>query len=257
MSDRLFPPDGHKMTKIINGEEVPCIAWSNTKAPLFTNGIYTASSGKEARVAFETFPRWRFTWMFNALWDSDDGPYDQTLTSMNSLSAPQPFYPNTLNPTYTPPANHIAGMGDMVDAVLGFFMLHRGSFESFLIQDTQDWQLVDQPIHPPGGAKGTPNERMQVIRTVGNLFIHPIYDLDNPSNLVLKENGTPIPAGQWTLENNGVIKFTTARTPGSSITITGKYYYRVRFEEDEFELEEVREKLWRTQEISMVSVKPL
>jgi uncharacterized protein (TIGR02217 family) len=196
-------------------------SWSNSKYPEFSTKVHRASSFRESRIAEVVFPVWHFTVRFPVLYDD-------------------------------------ATLGRQLDAILGFYTLHKGSFETFLFQDTHDKTLTDQPIATWDGS-GT-NPQFQIVRTMGSLNVEPIYEIKDggtpgAGGLVVKvDPGTgPVVNTNWT-ENNGIITFTSS--PVGLITVSCDFYYRVRFDENEYTVTQLLPKVWRSGEIKLISVKP-
>lgn len=115
-------------------------------------------------------------------------------------------------------------------ALLGFFNLRRGRFDSFLFEDANDKSVVAQSF---GTGNGTQTV-FQLVRTLGG-FTEPCENINGTPSIYL--NGV-LQASGYTISSTGVVTFSAAPANTVAITWTGSYYWRVRFEQDSSEFEE-------------------
>jgi hypothetical protein len=59
----------------------------------------------------------------------------------------------------------------------------------------------------------------------------------------------------YTISSSGVVTFTVAPAAGAALTWTGNYYWRVRFDMDQAELNNFLYQLWEAKKVTLVSVK--
>ena len=112
----------------------------------------------------------------------------------------------------------------------GFFNLRRGRFDSFLFEDENDRAVVNQSIGTGTGSQTT----FQLVRVLGG-FTEPCENIKGTPSIYL--NGILQSSG-YTISATGVVTFSSAPSSGVSVTWTGDYYWRVRFEQDSSEFEE-------------------
>lgn len=132
--------------------------------------------------------------------------------------------------------------------LLGFFNARAGSYDSFLFSDPDDRAVTAQPFGVGDGV----SKQWQLVRTLGGA-VEPVYALDGAAQIY--RGGALVTSGV-TVTDTGAVTFSTAPAAGVGLTWTGAYYWRVRFESDELELEKFLADFWRTQQIKLITVKP-
>jgi len=115
------------MSNAIFPSNLPGITWDNSKSPIFSTIVRTATSGKELRAAFYSYPLWDFHLSYDVLRDSIVGGINELKT------------------------------------IVGFFLARQGKFDSFLFTDPSDNAVVDQQI----GIGNASNTLFQLIRDYG------------------------------------------------------------------------------------------
>lgn len=93
MSDAVFPT-------------LPGLAWDVKKTPIFNTQVQKATSGRELRVGFYSYPLWKFSLAYNVL------KADTVTAELQQL--------------------------------MGFFLERQGQFDSFLYSDPTDHQVTGQ-----------------------------------------------------------------------------------------------------------------
>lgn len=197
------------------------LAWNNRRSQEFATMQQRAVSGRRVAVAQRLYPIRRWKWTFKKLEASGSG------------------YANQFR------------------AVMSFFLFHRGSYESFLIEDTEDNQLTDQVIALTEAGR----TEYQIVRGYGtgttSAYYEPITEIKNPNSAVVKINdGTPLtyPAGFSIDAHTGVLTLVTPPgITGHTIKVTTPFYYRAHFANDESEQEQFLMTLWRWENIEMLS----
>lgn len=71
----------------------------------------------------------------------------------------------------------------------------------------------------------------------------------------LYSNGTLISASTYSIGATGIVTFSTLPTVGNTLTWSGNFYYRCRFDEDEYDFKKFMKGLWSVDKISFHSVK--
>jgi uncharacterized protein (TIGR02217 family) len=185
------------------------LAWGVIKQPQYKTTIQKAVSGRELRLAFMLYPMYTFKLQYNVLRDD---------RSTNNTSAPK----------------------DELKKLLKFFLARRGSFDSFLFTDPTDCAVTQQVF----GAGNGVDKTFQLVRAYGVLgdgFVEPVENLNGAAQIyvngVLQESG-------YNISSTGAVTFTVAPALGVSLTWTGQYYFRVRFEMDSAEFNNFMYDLW-------------
>lgn len=215
---------------------LPGLEWKTKRAPTFKTLVHEAVSGRETRVGLWAYPRYRWTLSYEFLRSDTVNAEWQTLMS--------------------------------------FFLERKGSYDSFLFQDPDDYTVTGQLI---GYGDGTTTQ-YSVVRTIGS-YTEPCPDImgipmiyvdgiiqgvnalvDGSGNYVVDGDGNVItdgttPTSQWTISTAGVITFSQPPPVGAPITADFSYYWRVRFVEDEAEFEYFMYKFWAAKKIELIGLK--
>ncbi len=136
-----------------------------------------------------------------------------------------------------------------LEKLAGFFNERRGSFDSFLYEDPTDNKVTDQLI----GNVVQGVTRYQLVRNYGG-FTEPVLAVKGTPTV--KVGGVALTYGRdFAVDNNGVLVLNTPQTPGSPITWTGGFYFRVRFTSDAVDFENFIGHLWNAKKIEFTSLK--
>lgn len=135
--------------------------------------------------------------------------------------------------------------GDL-ETLLGFFSNQGGSFNDFLYLDDVDNTCTNQGF---GIGDGT-TKAFRLKRTLPN-FLEPICGIVQTPTIMI--NGVATTA--FTFDCNGNITFNSAPPLNSILTWTGQYYFRVRFQEDNIELQRTWQGLWENIVVKLITVK--
>lgn len=136
-----------------------------------------------------------------------------------------------------------------LEKLAGFFNERRGSFDSFLYEDPADNKVTDQLI----GNVVQGVTRYQLVRNYGG-FTEPVLAVKGTPTV--KVGGVALTYGRdFSIDNNGVLVLNTPQTPGSPITWTGSFYFRVRFTSDTVDFENFIGHLWSAKKIEFTSLK--
>lgn len=119
----------------------------------------------------------------------------------------------------------------------------RGMWDSFLYTDPWSNTAAQQSIGTGTGAQTT----FQLLDIEG----FPIYDLNGATTLYV--NGTPTTPSS--ISPTGLVTFSAAPASGATVTWSGGYYRRVRFDMDEFEMTQLLNLCWGSGTIKLISVK--
>jgi uncharacterized protein (TIGR02217 family) len=134
--------------------------------------------------------------------------------------------------------------------LLGFYNARKGSYDDWFFTDPDDYAAGGSVFGTGDGSTKT----FQLARTLG-ASSEPVYDLNGAPAIsvagVLKS--TP---GDYTVGSSGLVTFVSAPANGASLTWTGSFYWRCRFEADELEFTKFMHKLWEAREVSFKTVLP-
>lgn len=117
--------------------ELAGLTWNTTKRPRWSTKVAPHESGKEFRTALWQYPRWDFVLSYDYL--------------------------------YNDPANALTSLTDL----MGFFMLRKGSSESFLFKDATDYRSQGGVIATGDGATTS----FTMIRSIGS-YSEPVGLMD-------------------------------------------------------------------------------
>lgn len=132
--------------------------------------------------------------------------------------------------------------------LVNFFLTRQGKFDSFLFDDQSDNAVTDQLFGVGNGS----SVAFQLSRTfAANGFAEFIYNLNGAP--VIKDNGVTRTAGVDYNIVNGLVTFTTPPANSHSLTWTGGYYWRARFDVDAAEFTQFVNQFW-SGSITLVSI---
>jgi len=202
------------------------LGWSVQRKPMWSTQIQTNVSGKEARQARWTYPRYEWTLKFDFLRQT---PTNQDLASL-----------------------------------LGFFNARQGQFDSFLYQDAADYQAVAQQFGTGNGSQtiwqlvrtfGGFVEPVLAPKNDGSLLI--------PGPVTVA--GTPTVAynvSSWGADGSlnagatqGQIRFNSAPANGAALIATFDFYWGCRFVDPEITFENFMHQLWAADGVKFISLK--
>ena len=135
--------------------------------------------------------------------------------------------------------------GDL-ETLQGFYNSVGGAFDDFLFLDDVENSVTNQAFGVGDGI----TKQFQLVRSLPNA-VEPVRGIiDVP---VIKINGVATTA--FTFDNYGLINFAAPLASGVIPTFSGKFYFRVRFQEDSIELTRTWEGLWEDITVKMITVK--
>ena len=130
-----------------------------------------------------------------------------------------------------------------------FFNSMQGQYINFLFLDPTD-NYVTAGQFGVGNGSATAFQLQRAI----NSWYEPIYAAYLPAiyvNGALKTLGT-----DYTLGTNGIVNFVSAPANAAVLTWTGYFYYFCRFEQDDFRLAQIVQKLWSNDGLKIISCIP-
>jgi uncharacterized protein (TIGR02217 family) len=194
------------------------ITYPQDRTPIWDTMVQPNVSGKEMRLAQETYPRYQWDLAFSAL---RQGTVGQT--------------------NYTE-----------LDTLLGFFNSRQGSFDSFLFTDPKYNSISGQQIGIGDGVTA-----VFQLTQAQNGFIEPVL-APNVVQHVFNNgvDGGGWVVGLWGTSSAGQIIYTGAvPTMGNPITASFSYYWPCRFLDDKFPLSQFNANMYEVKKLSIISVK--
>ncbi len=199
--------------------ELPGLEWDLTKTPMFNTKIMQSVNGRELRASYQAVPKYQISMSFAFLRESKGRKELQQLE--------------------------------------GFFLERRGSFDSFLFKMPEDhvfecaftgdgvtstFQLYKQINTTQIPLQHTQAEQSEDPLMWDEVASKPMWSEPNDQMWVL----------QFGITTNGLLQMPIPLAAGESITITGTYYYRCRFADDEQQYTNFMSKLWKAGKVEMV-----
>lgn len=193
--------------------------WSvnKTKTPLWKTNIYEAESGVETRIQKWSFPRYKMALTFNFMTDNK-------IQSINLTK------------------------GDL-ERLQGFFNSVGGPFEDFLYRDDVENTVENQVFAVSNGT----TKSFQLVRSLPN-WVEAVTGMVEPPKIFVDG----VETSDFTFDAQGVVTFN--ESPGSienpaTLSWSGNYYFRCRFEDDEIELTRTWDGLWENIVVNLITVK--
>ena len=132
--------------------------------------------------------------------------------------------------------------------LIGLFNRCGGSFDTFLFADPDDSAVTDQVIGIGDGS----STQFQLVRTFGG-FVEPVFAPNGAQTIKL--NGISLGSG-YSIDANGLVTFSGAPSSGVTITWSGAYYWRCRFEQDAIDFNKFMQQLWEAKKVTFLTCKP-
>lgn len=133
-------------------------------------------------------------------------------------------------------------------ALLGFYMAAQGKLQDWLYEDPYDNAVVGQNFGTGDGS----TVAFQLVRSL---------TVTGGLDIVQNVNGAPtiqvngVAVTSYTISSTGLVTFSAAPGAGQSLTWTGGYYFRCRFNDDSLDsLQEDLYQLWSIGGLKFISV---
>ncbi|MEC5496664.1 DUF2460 domain-containing protein [Acinetobacter baumannii] len=199
--------------------ELPGLDWDLTKTPMFNTKIMQSVNGRELRASYQAVPKYQISMSFAFLRESKGRKELQQLE--------------------------------------GFFLERRGSFDSFLFKMPEDHEFQCTFI---GDGVQTSFQLYKQINTTQIPLQHTqVEQSEDPlmwDEVASKPMWSDPDDQMWLLQfgitTNGLLQMPIPLAAGESITISGTYYYRCRFADDEQQYTNFMSKLWKAGKVEMV-----
>lgn len=202
--------------------ELPGLEWELTKTPIFNTKIMTSVNGRELRASYQAVPKYEFTMSFAFLRESKGRQELQTLE--------------------------------------GFFNDRRGAFDSFLFKAPEDNAFNCSFI----GDGFTSAFQLYKNQGINQVAIGNTLEVSEPSNPDMwnqaESKSMWAPAEQkpmWSndtvgITKDGLLMLSEPLEVGQAVHVSGTYYYRCRFKDDEQQYSHFMTKLWKASKVELV-----
>lgn len=203
--------------------ELPGLEWEATKKPVFRTKIMESVNGRELRASYQAEPKYEINLSYAFLREWKGKNELQQLES--------------------------------------FFLTHRGSFDSFLLNFHEDnefecefvgdgvtttFQLYKQLHHLKIPLSHTKPQDLGAIDPL----------MWNADSNKLMWNIDPLVLmwsfGHVGITSNGLLVLSAPLSVGQKIQVVGTYYYRCRFADDEQEYTHFLSKLWKAKKVNLI-----
>jgi uncharacterized protein (TIGR02217 family) len=189
------------------------------RTPMWDTTVQPNVSGKEVRLANQTFPRYQWDLIYSAL--------------RQGLSA---------GTTY-----------NELKTLMGFYNARQGSFDSFLFTDPDDCSITGQDIGEGDGTTLT----FQLVRA--NNYVEPIQAPNAVATVYVDgvDQVGHWTVSNWGTATPGVITFASGHAPanGKIVSADFTYYWPVRFNDDSVPFSKWIGNMYEVKKISLISVK--
>lgn len=202
--------------------ELPGLEWDLTKTPTFNTKIMTSVNGRELRASYQAVPKYEISMSYAFLRENKNRKEFQILES--------------------------------------FFLARRGAFDSFLFKMPDDYEFTC--TFEGNGIETT----FQIYKQMHNL------QLPIGNTLAFGQSANPFMWNRWVskkmwdaneqklmwnqataqVTQDGKLILSEPLESGASITVSGAYYYRCRFKEDEQQYVNFMKKLWKASKVEFV-----
>jgi hypothetical protein len=139
--------------------------------------------------------------------------------------------------------------------MMEFFLNRQGSFDEFLITDPTDCSVTNQYIGTGDGATSI----FHMTRTLLSTVTEPVGAINAITQLTV--GGTTQTAGtNYTLtgingySGSNAIQFAVPPAAGAGIYASFSYYFRVRFKDDQAQLENFMQSLWTWGQVDLTGI---
>ncbi|EHU3263526.1 DUF2460 domain-containing protein [Acinetobacter baumannii] len=200
--------------------ELPGLEWDLSKSPMFNTKIMTSVNGRELRASYQAVPKYEISMSYAFLRESKGKQELQQLE--------------------------------------GFFLERRGSFDSFLYKMPDDNQFTCTII-------GDGSREYQLFKQVGTAKLllgntEPDSSEDKDpkmwdsisSKLMWSNDNKLMWFSGFGVKANGKVVFSAPLQAGQKVTVSGTFYYRCRFKDDEQEYVNFMHKLWKIGKVEMI-----
>lgn len=201
--------------------ELPGLEWELTKTPIFNTKIMTSVNGRELRASFQAVPKYEFTMSYAFLRENKGRKELQILQS--------------------------------------FFEARRGAFDSFLYKAPDDNEFNCTFV---GDGIAT-TFQLYKIQGASQIAVGNTLEASEPSNpnmwnkvetksMWIAEQKLMWSRGTVGITKDGKLVLAEPLEEGEKISVSGTYYYRCRFKDDEQQYTNFMSKLWKASKVEII-----
>ena len=134
-----------------------------------------------------------------------------------------------------------------LQSLAGFYNARQGSYDTWLFDDPDDDTATLQNFGVGDGS----TRSFQLKRSYGG-FSEPV----GATNVMTQVRVNAVATGAYTVNaSTGILTFTTAPGAGLALDWSGTYYWRCRFDGDEFNVSKFVSQIWDAKAVKFMSVK--
>lgn len=201
--------------------ELPGLEWELTKTPIFNTKIMTSVNGRELRASFQAVPKYEFTMSYAFLRENKGRKELQILQS--------------------------------------FFEARRGAFDSFLYKAPDDNEFNCTFV----GDGITTTFQLYKIQGTSQIAVGNTLEASEPSNpnmwnkvetksMWIAEQKLMWSRGTVGITKDGKLVLAEPLEEGEKISVSGTYYYRCRFKDDEQQYTNFMSNLWKASKVEII-----
>lgn len=202
--------------------ELPGLEWELTKTPIFNTKIMTSVNGRELRASYQSVPKYNISMSFAFLRENKGRTELQQLESF--FLARRGAFDSFL---YKMPEDNAFECAFVGDGTTTTYALHKQMHEMPI--PVSHTMPTTEPANPDMWNQ-TESKNMWDGNTAKQMWNQTTAGITADGQLILSE---PLAEGQ-------------------RISITGTYYYRCRFKEDEQQYANFMHQLWKAQKVELV-----
>jgi uncharacterized protein (TIGR02217 family) len=203
------------MSSLIYPASLPGLTYDNVRTPQFKTGVQTALSGKESRIAFQQYPRFRFELVYSWLDDS---------IAVSHLKA-----------------------------LMGLFMAMKGRSDTFLYSDPT-FNSVSAYQFGTGDGVTNQFQLTATYQNVGGPGAPELIQNLNGAPAITKAGVLQSTPSQYTLGPTGMVNFVGVPIAGAALAWSGSFYYRCRFVDDELSFSQFMRQWWETKTVALQTI---
>lgn len=136
-----------------------------------------------------------------------------------------------------------------LEELVGFFLERYGAGDSFLYRDPEHNSVVGQNFGIGTGA----DTKYQLVRAYKN-FIEPVRGI-NGDPLIYINGVLKTKTADYTVDDWGMVTFTSPPAEGAILSATFNYYFRVRFKTDNMPASQMAEHIWEVKKVEFQTLK--
>ncbi len=203
---------------------LPGLTYEVLRTYPWNTGLQEAQSGVQSAIAFRAYGKAHFELVYSAL--REPGAPGYVLTTSE------------------------------IKALVGLHNAMRGRADTFLFTDPEFNTIASSSPQAFGISDGTTSTRYQLVAFYQNPGGPGSAELVQNLNgtAVIYDNGSAISATHYSLDALGGITFSISPTTGHTLSWSGSFYYRCRFDEDEIDWTKFMNALWKAKKVAFTAV---